>query len=122
MLFRSGHEVGRYATLALDKGRSRFEIRFHNAEAFFNLPALLVHPCNGFRIIFKIGADRVEAVAAFFIEDSRLVDIAVGFFGDFTRLSDMVCWDKRPGSFFRFLLTEPSPRETILLARSTCPL
>ena len=93
----ASHKVRQYAVLAFDKGGSRLKIRLHNTKAFFNLPTLLVYPCNRFRIVFEIGADRIEAIVAFFLDNNSFIDIAVGFLGDFTLLSDMVCRDKPLG-------------------------
>ena len=71
----AGHEMSQYAVLAFDKGRSCLEIRFHNTKTFFNLPTLLIHPCNCFWVVFEIGADRIESVVAFFLDDNSFVDI-----------------------------------------------
>ena len=73
---KAGDEMCQNAVLPLYIYRSCFKIRLHDAEAFFNLPAVLIYLNNRFRLILQICADRIETVILFLTFDYTPVYVA----------------------------------------------
>ena len=56
--------------------RARKKLALHDAETFLDLPALLVDGYDLSRFIFKICADCVKTIIAFFFRDPGAVKVA----------------------------------------------
>ncbi len=60
----AGEEVSRYAVISAEEDRSGLEVGLGDAEALLHYPAASVHLDYRRGVIFKVGADAVEAVEA----------------------------------------------------------
>ena len=60
------------------------EFMLHDAEALLDLPSPLIDVYNSFRLIFQVGADRVEPVISSLCGDLFFVQGIISFFRDLT--------------------------------------
>ena len=99
---KTGHEVRKDAVLPLHIYRPCLKIRLHDAEAFFDFPAALIHLDDRFRPIPQICADGIEAVILFLAFDYAPVYVAYRFFRSFPGIRCMVRFNKPPGVILSF--------------------
>ena len=84
----AGEEVSFDVVFQADVSWSCLELGLHDAEAFFDLPSLVIHPDDVFGGILQIVGNRIESIIHVFFRDSLCVQGALDDFRDLSIFGD----------------------------------
>ena len=84
----AGEEVSFDVVFQADVSWSCLELGLHDAEAFFDLPSLVIHPDDVFGGILQIVGNRIESIIHLFFRDPLCVQGALDDFRDLSIFGD----------------------------------